>query len=236
MPAPDEFNIAPGAAISDGMPAPGAGNIEVPGARDIYRFPATPGQVIYFDEQSGDCRSPFEWRCEDEAGTILFDETLGSSGCGKDAGPKTLALGGIYKITVHAVQSATGTYKFQIWNVPPPDQFTIAIGDTVSQGVPGVGAGEIRAPGTEDNYIFNGMAGQTVYFDEQSGDCFTPLHWTCIGPDGKEVFDEDFGDTPGKCGHDPGAKTLTSDGAYRFVVHGIEEGTGTYQFQIRDQQ
>jgi len=39
-PAPQQFAISFGDTISNGVPAPGAGNLEVPGAVDIYTFDA----------------------------------------------------------------------------------------------------------------------------------------------------------------------------------------------------
>ena len=49
---PQHFNIAIGQVVNTNTAA-GAGNIETPGAQDIYTFQATAGETVYFDAQSG---------------------------------------------------------------------------------------------------------------------------------------------------------------------------------------
>jgi hypothetical protein len=107
--------------VTNGVPAVGAGNIETPGARDVYTFNASPGQAVHFDAQSGDnCVLPLKWRCVDATGVVLFDQLFGAIGpCGPgDPGTLTLTNGGTYVITVYGVEDGTGTYQFQIRNPP----------------------------------------------------------------------------------------------------------------------
>src|SRR5258705_548731 len=42
---PQSFNIAIGQVVANGVPAVGAGNLETPGALDIYTFNGMAGQV-----------------------------------------------------------------------------------------------------------------------------------------------------------------------------------------------
>ena len=44
---------------------------------------------------------------------------------------------------------------------PPPDQFAIAINDSVGQDIPGVGAGNIETPGAKDIYTFHVLKRRT---------------------------------------------------------------------------
>src|SRR5438093_1357917 len=105
--------------------------------------------MVYFDEQSGDCYSAIYWKCVDDAGTLLFDEQLSSLYCA-DAGLRTLSLGRTYTITVYGQNGATGTYQFQVWNVPAPQQFSISIGRSEERRVGKDGDGNIETPGERE--------------------------------------------------------------------------------------
>ena len=61
--------------------------------------------------------------------------------------------------------TSVGTYSFTLRLAPEPQNFTIAIGDTVSSDVPEPGAGNLEAPGAQDVYSFDALAGQQVVFD-----------------------------------------------------------------------
>lgn len=114
---PQPFGISIGDVIGSGSPASGAGNIETPGALDVYTFQAAAGQQVYFDSQSGDnCALRLRWRCVDGQGSVLFDQLLGASGpCGPgDRGTVTLTQGGSYTLTVYGVADETGAYQFQL--------------------------------------------------------------------------------------------------------------------------
>lgn len=67
----DTFAISYGDAVSDGVPGPGAGNIEAGGTDDIYTFAADAGHVVVFDVLSGSAGA-FRWRLEAPDGTELF--------------------------------------------------------------------------------------------------------------------------------------------------------------------
>jgi hypothetical protein len=53
--------------------------------------------------------------------------------------------------------------------------FAIGYGDTVSNGVPGPGAGNIEAGGNQDVYTFEGNAGEQAIFDVLSGSAGTSV-------------------------------------------------------------
>ncbi len=227
VPPPQTFDIAIGDTVSDGVPGPGAGNIESPGVNDIYHFTATPGQSVFFDVQAQSGLSQMDWRLVDSLGAQLFSTCLG---CG-DPGVYTLAQGGIYTLTVgEARNDQVGTYQVQLWDVPPPQTFDIAIGDTVSDGVPGPGAGNIELPGVTDIYNFTASAGQNVLFDVLSQSGVPQVSWKLLDPNGGQLFNRCLG-----CG-DPGVITLTLAGEYRIEVGDVRnDGMGTYSFQLTDQ-
>jgi hypothetical protein len=104
------------------------------------------------------------------------------------------------------------------------DRFDIAIGDTVSEGVPAAGAGNIEQPGTKDLYFFEGTAGQAVYLQAlgSSGD----LSWYLYDPNGNYL-------ASAWIGYDLGRIDLTQMGTYRIEVWGGGgPGTGPYSFAL----
>jgi hypothetical protein len=94
--------------------------------------------------------------------TVLeFDSCLG---CG-EPGAQALTRGGTYTLTVgNQKDPSSGTYRLQTYNIPPPDRFSIKIGDKIKPGIPGAGAGAIEVPGAEDVYVFSATAGQKISF------------------------------------------------------------------------
>src|SRR5690606_20784050 len=97
----DEFAISLGDSVSDGVPGPGAGNLESPGSIDVYTFTITRETEVYFDEISGGCG--IVWRAEAPDGTALFDNNFI---CSADPGVYVLAQVGTYSIEVYSNASA----------------------------------------------------------------------------------------------------------------------------------
>src|SRR5690606_37102744 len=150
-----------------------------------YSFTATAGQQVYFDVQNQSGLSQVDWQLLAPNGSTVFDACLG---CG-DPGGQTLAQAGTYILTIgEGGNNQTGTYRVQLWNVPAPDQFAISIGDVISDGVPGPGAGNIESPGVKDIYTFQATAGQQVYFDMQSQSGISQVDWTVVDEAGTILF------------------------------------------------
>ncbi len=229
VPPPNEFTINIGDVISDSVPGPGAGRIEVPGAEDIYRFTANPGQHVFFDLQDyRGLSSQVNWRLTAPDGTEVFDTCLGCF----EPGVKVLSQGGTYMLTVGDTQEdSVGTYRFQLWNVPPPNEFTINIGDVISNGVPGPGAGNIETPGVEDHYRFPATAGQRVRFEiKANAGLGAQVNWRLTAPNGDELFDTCIG-----CSN-PGVQTLAQNGTYLLVIGDPrEDSSGTYHLELIEQ-
>ena len=230
---PEQFAIHVGDAVTNGVPAVGSGNIETPGALDVYTFTAHADQQVYFDFKEPSPSSLLEWELEDADGYL-------NSGCVRclNPGVVTLKKGGAYKLTMgsglqfsfEATPPETGPYAFKIWDVPPPQQFAVAIGDVVSDGVPGLGAGVIETPGVQDIYTFSADPGQQVFFHVADSFDFVSnlifLGWALRDQDGQRVFGMDFG------GGDPGVYTLARGGTYTLTVDDLQFfTTGAYGFQ-----
>ncbi len=227
VPPPDEFEVAIDDEISRDEPGQGAGYIENPGAHDLYTFTAEADQDIYFQvTQQPRTNDEMRWRVEDETGKALFDTCLQ---CG-DPGLITLERGGSYTITVGNQNShGTGTYAFKLWSVPPPEEFTISIGDTIARDKPSAGAGYIDTPGAQDIYTFTGTAGQTITFT--TAEMSLPdVYWHLEDEAGNELFNVCL-----QCGNQ-GPFTLAQDGTYTLIVgSNTSAGTGAYGFKLTTQ-
>ncbi len=224
VPSPQSFGIQIGATVANGVPAAGAGNIETPGVKDIYTFSASAGQTLYFDIQAISGVSNINWECRDPNGLLVFQTCLG---CG-EPGIKTLPTSGTYTLTVgSSTRDSVGTYQFKLWHVPADQTFGISINQTVSNGVPAAGAGNIETPGVKDLYTFTTTSSRTVYFDIQSVSGVASINWSCADPNGLSLFNTCLG-----CG-EPGVKTLATPGTYTLKVgSNSEDLVGTYKFKV----
>lgn len=231
------FPLAIGDQVTNGIPALGAGNIETPGATDVYTFTATAGQRVYFDEQSGaGCESRFRWRLVDSAQQVLFDDlfaALEQCESGPDVGLLTLTNGGAYILTVYGVADAVGTYRFQIFPAEP-EHFALELGQIVTNGVPAVGAGRIGTPGNLDLYSFTASTGQAIYMDALTGNgCTSVLFWELMDPKGKILSSNLLADIlVCSAGGDIGKVVLPMDGTYTVQVGGIHDGVGDYSIAV----
>jgi hypothetical protein len=145
-------------------PGAGASVIETP-SEDVYSFNATPRQSVYFrvwEHSTG--LSYIKWKLIDDNGMELFDTCLGCS----EPGAQVLVRGGTYTLTVgNQKYPSTGTYRLQLSNIPPPDRFTIKIGDkTPGFPVPAPALSKLRALRT---FIVHAAPGQKVYFHIWNG-------------------------------------------------------------------
>ncbi|MGZ8228421.1 MAG: toll/interleukin-1 receptor domain-containing protein [Burkholderiales bacterium] len=226
VPPPREFRVKIGELIREDSPAPGAGHIDSPGARNIYVFSAAAGQRVYFRrlEYAGGMEL-IEWKLTDPEGRTVFESRLGHS----EPGVQTLRKAGTYLLTVGSDREpATGAYRLQLFNVPPPQQFSIRIGDTIRENAPGPGAGTIESPGAKDLYVFDAAPGQRVYFrklDHERG--LELIEWKLTDADATEVFSSRLGHT------EPGVQVLRKGGTYRLEVGSDREpATGAYRLQL----
>ncbi|MBK8001240.1 MAG: hypothetical protein IPK15_21650, partial [Verrucomicrobia bacterium] len=163
-PRADRFVTSIGATVTNGLPAPGAGNLEAPGAKDIYTFTAIAGTQVYF-EDLGASTCCLDWYVYDESGNTVLGDRLD----GGDPGRYKLNRSGVYTIVVQpagAVPEWVGPYSFRLREMPLDQTFSIAIGATVTNGLPAPGAGNLEAPGAKDIYTFTAIAGTQVYFED----------------------------------------------------------------------
>ncbi len=226
VPVSPSFSVKIGDTIRENMPAPGAGIIERPGEKDIYRFSVAAGQRVYFRMvERGDGMSDMKWKLADPDDSVLFNTCLS---CG-DPGVRLLRKAGDYVLTVGSdTDPATGAYRLQLSDVPVSSSFSIKIGDTIKENMPAPGAGIIEKPGEKDIYKFSAAAGQRVYFRMlERGNGMSGMKWKLTDPDETELFNTCFG-----CG-DPGVQLLRKAGDYVLTVGlDTEPATGTYRLQL----
>lgn len=229
----DVFTIQLGDTVANGAPGEGAGSIEQAGAQDVYEFQATAGQEAFFEEISA--AQAFEgwlqWEVRAPGGATVFRSYIGGGQEGKKLLPET----GKYTLRVWVginKLSAIGEYSFRIRPIAGVDEFTIQIGQTVSNGVPAQGAGNIEMPGATDRYTFQGTAGENVFFETLAADASLKgwLQWVTKTPGGQTLFTTYL--TPNS---NVGRKTLPETGTYTmtFSVGSNEPDLiGTYGFRL----
>jgi hypothetical protein len=222
VPADQSFSYMIGNTVADGVPGAGAGNIETPGVVDRYTFTATAGQRIFFDFiNSSASNFNYNWQLLDSFGNLVVE--YGYLG---DIEPFTLTAGGSYTLIVDGEFDTVGTYSFKLWNVPAPQSFAYTIGNTISSGVPGAGAGNIETPGVEDRYTFTATAGQRIYFDfiSSSASNFN-YSWKIVDSFSNTVVEYSYlGDIE--------PFTLEAGGSYTLIVDGEFDTVGTYSIRL----
>lgn len=214
IPADQSFAIQPGDTVTNNVPDIGAGNIEVPGAQDIYTFAATAGQSLTFEaiNRSAAFAGWLQWEVKTPSGVSLFANYF------TDGGRKTLPETGDYTVRVWVGANNPayfGTYAFRIYTLPGDVRLNIEKGFVISDGVPVNGAGRIDEPGGLDVYSFSGIAGQRVNFDQLSAapEFAGWLYWQVIAPSGTNWFSGYF---PGNTQQ---RRTLPETGLYSIRIY-----------------
>lgn len=227
-PSTEYFDIEIGDEISNGEPDEGAGNIESPGAQDIYTFTTEPGEMIFIRiVQAPETNNDINMYLTDSENTNIISSCLE---CG-DPGMTALVLGGTYTLTVgndDPENAGVGEYRIQISEVPEPERFGIEFGEKITRDQPDAGAGFIESPGAQDVYTFNAEAGDDIYFQMNEAILTSgPISWNLSDESGTILFE-----TCLQCG-DPGVITMDRGGTYTLTVGGgTEYGTGAYSIVI----
>jgi len=208
------FAIQPGDTVTNNVPAVGAGNIEMPGAQDLYVFNATAGQSLSFEaiSRAAAFNGWLQWELKSPTGATVFGNYF------SDGGRKTMPETGTYTIRLWVGANNTaylGNYAFRIYTLPGDVRLNIQKGDVIADAVPVSGAGRIDEPGGLDTYTFSGIAGQRVNFDQLSAaPAFAGyLYWQVIAPGGSNWFSAYF---PGSAKQ---RRTLPETGNYTIRVY-----------------
>ena len=224
VPTPQTYSLSLGQNVTNGMPAPGAGVIATPGASQAYAFTATNGQLIYLEDMSGAAPYVGYYQVIDPYGNVIAANWLN----GGNNWQGTLGLAGTYSIIVNNDGGpATGTYSFALLGVPAPNIFNISLGQIVSNGVPGIGAGNLETPGASDVYNFTVNSGQAVYLQDLSGAAPNVGHYQLVDPYGNVIAANWLN------GGNNWQQTLALAGTYSIIVNNNGgTGIGSYSFAL----
>jgi hypothetical protein len=232
---PQVFALALDQIVADGTiggaSQPGAGNIESVQGQDVYNLTGiAAGEEIYIDTLSCGtmCVARYTLTHSSAPSTPVFPPSF----IGNDFGPFVLETGGNYTLTIRTdpTGTQTGTYSFIMRNVPAPQPFIIAFGDTIADGTingnAAPGAGNIELVGSRDVYTFDALANQVVTFNNLSTSN-AGLRWKLQRPGGQQVFDV-------LIGTDQNSITLPDTGTYTLTVSAAAQqtNTGTYSFTL----
>ncbi|MDQ8196484.1 PPC domain-containing protein, partial [Coraliomargarita sp. SDUM461004] len=120
-----------------------------------------------------------------------------------------------------------GTYSIAITAVAAPQTFAINIGDTIQDGTPSPGAGNIEFPASYDIYTFAGTAGDSIFIDKIAFSGTTNIDYTLIDPSGNELDSHELYQS------DLGSIELPETGSYTLQVgDSSSDQTGTYSIAI----
>jgi hypothetical protein len=143
-------------AISDGVPVAGAGNLETWLSRDVYAFDVAQGDALAIDQTWGyGAHKAARWELTDPSGVVVAEGAMSG-----DAQVTDLDAG-TYQWEVFFPETSTtnsGTYNTSLMIVPSPDVFDVGVLSqtpvSISNGVPGVGAGNFESKYSVDEYVF----------------------------------------------------------------------------------
>ena len=211
--------------VSDGIPGAGAGNIETIASKDIYRFTVpTGGRDVQIDHGSG----PYfgygvKWNLINRAdGSVIA-----SGDVSQDKQIPNLAAGD-YQLEHVSAMNRTGPYDLKLFFVPDPQTFNIPMATTplsVSDGVPGAGAGNIETIASKDIYRFTvPSGGRSLHIDNGSGpSAGHGIGWKLINrADGSTV-------ASGDVAQDKQIPNLAAND-YQLEYTSASSKTGTYNF------
>jgi hypothetical protein len=175
-------------SVANGVPGPGAGNLESKASQDEYRFslPAA-GSVAFTSACSGTGATGgyLSWRLVKDDGS---NTTVTSSMyCPSQVIPDLAA--GDYRLIAKPAYEVTGTYSLDLMVVPAAQAFDlggVASAVTVSDGVPAAGAGNLETRVSQDELRFTMPSAQTVFFDF-TGSSISP-YWQLLRSDGTTVM------------------------------------------------
>jgi hypothetical protein len=246
VPPPERFTstlAAPNAArqFPADVAGTGAGNLESVGTQDVYTFTTTtPGQRLYLGNATSGAYIYWRLIGPDGREFIGSDYYIGLYNGMGETGAVDLRDAGQYQLLVYGANTYHGAYSFSMWTAEAPQVFAVHLGDTVSNGVPGAGAGHLEGPGAEDVYTFHADAGARVYIQGQYTEN-THIRWSLDDAAGVVRsrayygyhadgwwFINESGDFNG--GSD--VLQIHRSGTYKLVVATGDAFGGTYQFKL----
>jgi hypothetical protein len=189
-----------------------AGNIDLPGAEDVYHLDIKGASESYFLAAPSCLSTPgVRWSVQSEDGVIMDNNICA------DLGRLQFPNAGRYVLRVYSYHGGTGAYKTR-WSVSRTDkQLHLRENDEA--------AGNIDLAGAADVYALDASAGQVGYFAAATGcDQTLTLRWTLLLEDGTALRDQSI------CA-DIGRMVFPKAGRYQLRVYSYGGSTGIYKIK-----
>ena len=173
VPAPQSFAVdlsAGAVTVTDGSLGAGSGNLETKKSVDEYAFSvAEGGSRVLVDFLSGVSYWFGRWQLVDAGGVEVKAGSLLTGFDNSQWRFDQVLPAGQYRLRFSSESEVTGTYSVRIYQPPASQDFAIAVGSaeptSISDGVPGVGGGNLETRVSRDVYSFTAAAGDSVFLD-----------------------------------------------------------------------
>ncbi len=219
--APQTFDVSLPASISNGVPGPGAGNLETTASEDDYNFSIPAAGSLVMDLSPSQFWG-VDWSLVDtDSGATVAS----ASGAGGHQVIPNLPAGD-YQFAVTDHNGATGTYSVALSLQPAPDVFDVSLPASISNGVPGPGAGILETSASEDDYNFAIPAAGSLVMD-LSPSQFWGVDW--------KLVDTDSGATVASAIGAGGHQVIPNlpAGDYQLAVTDHNAAAGTYSVALQ---
>jgi RHS repeat-associated protein len=215
-PGPFRFGLRPAPAqVVRELPigAKAQQRLSAPGEHHEYTFNGEVGDAVFLSGRSPSCDVALVLSGPD--GQVV---SRGSACLG--VGRVILTQRGTHRIVISAPITLTGDYQLSLERSSPDQRFNIAVGDTVTFGRPGPGAGELDRPGARDIYVVDARASQNFVLRGTGPACFGA----------RPRLGDDFLSLLSTCGDS--TFTTAKAGKLELVVEGGDPPTGHYSFRL----
>src|ERR1041384_3668905 len=162
---------------------------------DLFRFNGVAGQKIFLDAMATNGPGAFSLWGPNNQGLVNVGMNADFEYVLPQSGQYVLAVG-------YANLVSPGAYSIKLITPSVPTN-ALTLGATVT--------GALTVPGQEDRYVFNGTAGQNIYYDALEND-FGPVNVYLYDPFGNNVNIANNADS------DVGPFRLATEGKYTLLI------------------
>ncbi|MBE9061109.1 Ig-like domain-containing protein [cf. Phormidesmis sp. LEGE 11477] len=192
-----------------------SGTLDPGSSAALYQLEGVAGQQLFFDGQSTDNGSTFylygSGNQQLAARSTRFDQAIALPG------------DGTYFVAIRGSANEANDFSFRLTEQPfeAPEP---VVGEALTLGT--LTEGAIAVADEVDTYLFDGTAGQRLYYDGISG--IASIDASLVSPSGVTVFSFN------NANRDRGPITLLESGEYQLRLDGSGSTTGDYGFQLLD--
>ena len=180
----------------------------------LYRFDASAGERLYFDDQGMNTYPSVQWKLLDP-----FGRTVKTGATSSDSDPFTVATGGEYLLAMSAYSNTSATAISYAFNLRSAAEVRTSVNldtDIVSA---------IAQPGERHVYGFSLTGSTAILVDSWSSQ--NNIQWRLTGPRGSEASQRSLRETGTSLMQLPA-------GNYEFSVESVYGGAGDFGFRLVD--